>query len=203
MPISIRKESASVSKTPVARSPITQAGPIEVAHGWVVSRKKSSAPLRLADLSQLAKIGVKAQIPPFDIPYGRSARQGDWIVAGSGPDEWTLVGPIGNTFEVATTGFATVIDLTHGRALMRLTGGHSAMVLGKLCPIDLSEYMCPNGAAFRASVANVVTDVIRIDHYGINSYLLHCERSSGQFLFDALLDSGAEFGIDVDGFSWH
>jgi hypothetical protein len=26
------------------------------------------------------------------------------------------------------------------------------------------------------------------------------ERSVGQYLFDALLDAGAEFGIDVDGF---
>jgi heterotetrameric sarcosine oxidase gamma subunit len=191
-----------VSKTPVARSPINQAEPTEVANGWVVSKKKSPAPLRLADLSQLAKIGVKTQVPPFGISYGRSARQGEWIVAGSGPDEWTLVGPIGNTMEVATTGFATVIDLTHGRALMRLTGGQSSLVLGKLCPIDLSDRMCPNGAAFRASVANVVTDLVRNDLDGINSYLLHCERSSGQFLFDTLLDAGAEFGIDVDGFSW-
>ncbi len=191
-----------MSRTPLARSPIDQADPIEVADGWVVSRKKSSAPLRLADLSQLAKIGVKTQVPPFGLSYGRSARQGDWIVAGSGPDEWTLVGPIGTTFEVATTGFSTVIDLTHGRALMRLTGGQSSLVLGKLCPIDLSDRMCPDGAAFRATVANVVTDLIRSDDDGINSYLLHCERSSGQFLFDTLLDAGAEFGIDVEGFSW-
>ena len=189
-------------KTAVARSPITQAGPIEVAHGWVVSKKKSSAPLRLADLSQLAKIGVKSQVPPFGISYGRSARQGEWIVAGSGTDEWTLVGPIGKALDVATSGFATVIDLTHGRALMRLTGPQSSPVLAKLCPIDLSDRMCPDGAAFRASVANVATDLIRNDHDGINSYLLHCERSSGQFLFDTVLDAGAEFGIEVDGFSW-
>ena len=32
------------------------------------------------------------------------------------------------------------------------------------------------------------------------SYLMHCERSSGQYLFDALLDAGADLGIDVDGF---
>jgi len=31
-------------------------------------------------------------------------------------------------------------------------------------------------------------------------HLLHCERSSGQFLFDALCDAGAEFEIDVDGY---
>jgi hypothetical protein len=32
------------------------------------------------------------------------------------------------------------------------------------------------------------------------SYLLHCERSSGQYLFDALLRAGADFGIEIDGF---
>jgi hypothetical protein len=31
---------------------------------------------------------------------------------------------------------------------------------------------------------------------------LHCERSSGQFLFDALLDAGTEFEIDAEGFNW-
>lgn len=191
-----------MSKNAIARSPIAQVGPIEMTHGWEVSTRRSSAALRLADLSQLAKIGVRAQVPPFDISYGRSVRMGDWIVAGSGPDEWTLVGPIGAAFSVETTGFATLTDLTHGRALMRLTGRQATMVLEKLCPIDLSDRMCPNGAAFRASVANVVTDVLRDDIDGISAYLLHCERSSGQFLFDAVLDAGTEFGIDVEGFSW-
>ena len=32
------------------------------------------------------------------------------------------------------------------------------------------------------------------------SYRLHCERSSGQYLFDALLAAGAEFAIEIDGF---
>jgi hypothetical protein len=34
----------------------------------------------------------------------------------------------------------------------------------------------------------------------VPSYLLHCERSSGQYLFDTLLDAGREFGVQVDGF---
>ena len=184
---------------PVARSPIAPIGPNEIYEGWEVSTRKSSGSLRLADLSHLSKLGVKARTPPFDVAYGRSTRVGAWIVAGSGPDEWTLIGPLNETFDVQTDGFATVIDLTHGRALMRLTGPQSALVLGKMCPVDFTDKMCPNGAAFRASVANVVTDFIRDDITGIRSYLLHCERSTGQFLFDALLDAGAEFGIDIEG----
>jgi len=167
---------------------------------WKVSRRRTSAPLRLADLTPMTKIGVKAQEPAFDVGYGRSVKEGDWLVTGSGPGEWTLLGPVGETMDVATTGFATVIDLTHGRALMRLTGHNASRVLEKICSIDLSTPMCPNGAVFRAAVANVVTDVVRDDLGGVPSYLLHCERSSGQFLFDALLDAGTEFGIDIEGF---
>ena len=48
-------------------------------------------------------------------------------------------------------------------------------------------------------MAGVATDVVRDDVAGTRSYLLHCERSSGQYLFDSLLDSGAEFDVDVDG----
>jgi glycine cleavage system aminomethyltransferase T len=50
-------------------------------------------------------------------------------------------------------------------------------------------------------VAAVATDVIRDDTGGERSYLLHCERSSGAYLFGALLTAGGEFGIEIDGFT--
>jgi glycine cleavage system aminomethyltransferase T len=46
----------------------------------------------------------------------------------------------------------------------------------------------------------VATDVFRDDVAGVRSYLLHCERSSGRYLFDALVSVGHDFGIEVDGF---
>ena len=95
----------------------------------------------------------------------------------------------------------SVIDLTHGRALVRLTGGDAAAVMSKLCGIDLADDVTPNLAAFRSLVANVVTDVVRDDVVGVRSYLLHCERASGQYLFDVLVDAGAEHGIEVAGFA--
>ncbi len=202
MLISTQKEPGFVADTPVARSPITAVAPQAVSFGWQVSTKRTRAALRLSDLTPLTKIAVKASAPPFEFGYGRSERRDEWLIVGSGPGEWTLLGPPGATRHVATTGFATVIDITHGRALMRLTGKAAPNVLAKLCSIDLSEPMCPHGAAFRASVANVVTDVIRFDLDGTRSFLLHCERSSGQYLFDALADAGREFGLDTDGFHW-
>ena len=76
----------------------------------------------------------------------------------------------------------------------------SSSSAAKRCAIDFSEAVTPNGAAFRSSVAKLVTDVVRDDRDEEISYLLHCERSSGQYLFDALIDAGDEFGIEVDGF---
>ncbi len=70
-----------------------------------------------------------------------------------------------------------------------------------MCGIDLSEMATPDGAAFRSSVAALATDVVRDDVAGARSYLLHCERSSGQYLFDALLTAGRDLGIEIDGFT--
>ena len=71
-----------------------------------------------------------------------------------------------------------------------------------MCAIDLRPDVTPNGSAFRSSVAELVTDVVRDDlPDGTRSYLLHCERSSGQHLFDSLVDAGAELKLEIDGFS--
>jgi hypothetical protein len=48
-------------------------------------------------------------------------------------------------------------------------------------------------------VAKLVTDIVRDDLDGVPSYLLHCERSSGQYLADAVLDAGVAFGVEIDG----
>jgi heterotetrameric sarcosine oxidase gamma subunit len=204
----------------IARSPVRPVQPTVVA-GWEVTGRLSQAGLVLTDLTPLAKAGVRASIDgalarALGIPFGRAARDGGGaLVIGSGPGEWLVLGPAGEgralrrrLEEVAAahagTELVTVLDLTHGRALMRLTGTRAAATLAKMCGIDLADASTPAGTAFRSSVAGLVTDVIRDDREGpsgpVPSYLLHCERSYGQYLFDALLDAGAEFGISVDGF---
>ena len=142
------------------------------------------------------------------IPFGCTARdEHGTLVVGSGPGEWLLLAPpgasaavAGRVKEVPDDELVSVFDATHGRALMRITGARAPELLAKVCGVDLSEEVTPDGAAFRSSVAKLVTDVVRDDREGERSYLLHCERSSGQYLFDALIDAGEEFGIEVEGF---
>jgi heterotetrameric sarcosine oxidase gamma subunit len=171
----------------------------------------------LTDLSALTKVQVKA--PPdgevrvaLGTPFGRTTRSTSLgaLVVGSGPGEWLVLGPpdaaarLRDALTELIAGvdeFASVVDLTHGRALVRLRGADAAALLAKVCAVDLADSVTPDGAAFRSSVARVVTDVVRDDlPDGTRSYLLHCERSSGQYLAECLLDAGAEFGVAVGPF---
>ena len=205
---------------PVARSPIAPAPPVTVKAGWEVSGRRASAagaaPLTLTDCTPLTKVQLRAPIggevaASLGVSFGRAARDPDGtLVVGSGPGEWLLLAPPGQAGTLvprlekaaaqAASESVTWVDLTHGRALIRLYGPSAAGVLAKVCGIDLSDGITPDGAAFRTSVAALATDVIRDDLGGTPSYLLHCERSSGQYLFGALLRAGDEFGIEIDGF---
>jgi len=205
---------------PVARSPIAPAPPVVVKAGWEVSGRRANAAgadtLTLTDCTPLTKMQLRAPVggevaASLGVPFGRAARDPDGtLVVGSGPGEWLLLAPPGQAGALeprlekaaaqAPGESVTWVDLTHGRALIRLYGWSAAGVLAKVCGIDLSDGITPDGAAFRTSVAALATDVIRDDLGGTRSYLLHCERSSGQYLFGALLSAGTEFGIETDGF---
>jgi heterotetrameric sarcosine oxidase gamma subunit len=202
---------------PLARSPIPPRQPVTVTAGWQVSGCRAAGELTLTDCTPLAKVLLRAPVAGYmagdlAVPFGRAARdQAGILVVGSGPGEWLLIAPPGQAADLVAR-FAnvatahqdetvSVIDLTHGRALMRLTGARAAEALAAVCGIDLSEAVTPDGAAFRSSVAALATDVIRDDLAGVRSYLLHCERSSGRYLFDSVLSAGRDFGIQIGGFT--
>jgi len=178
----------------VARSAVAQAHPVRVEYGWEVSGRRSTAALRVGDCSPLAK--VLARGPLCDVPGGAERGTDGVLTIRFAPGEWLLIdrpgtGPDHVRRMEAYPG-TTAVDLTHAATLLRLRGEASAAVLAKVCALDLRR---PD-TAVRTLVAGITTVVIRNDRA---SYLLQCDRSFGQFLFDTLLDAGAEFGIDVDG----
>jgi heterotetrameric sarcosine oxidase gamma subunit len=205
----------------IARSPIAPAPPVVRTDGWEVSGRRAEAELTLTDCTPLTKVQLRAPVggqaeAALGVRFGRAARvfrgSNGTLVVGSGPGEWLLLAAPGLAQALEPEAVAaqapgepvTWVDQTHGRALVRLSGQHAPSLLATLCGIDLRDDITPDGAAFRTSVAALATDVIRDDLVSADaptrSYLLHCERSSGQYLFDALLRAGAEFGIEIDGF---
>jgi heterotetrameric sarcosine oxidase gamma subunit len=193
----------------VARSPIPPAPPVGFVAGWEVSLARVEAPLTLADATPLAKVLVRARPggtvdTALDTPFGAARRHDAGLTAGSGPGEWLSLGAPGTGPQLAdrwrTTvddDLVSVIDVTSGRAALRLTGWPVAALLAKVCALDLA--VAADGSAFRSSVAKVAALIVRDDRQGTPSYLLVCDRSYGRYLAEALLDAGGEFGIAMTG----
>lgn len=207
-----RTDVGYVPEMPVARSPIRPRPPVGVRDGWEVSLVRSRAGLRLADCTPLTKVMVRASASgrvalSLGVPFGQAMADSHGnLVVGSGPGEWLVlsrpnsVDTVMSRFETSDDELVSLVDVTHGRALMRLSGADAHRVLAKLCAIDFA-FGTPDGKALGSPVAGVATDVVRDDVRTTKerSYLLHCERSSGQYLFDSLLDAGREFEVQVDG----
>lgn len=159
------------------------------------------ATITLADESATTKTLVRSDQVQFGLSFGASTRVGEALIAATRPDETLILGDAAAvaSAEAAldTGGFTSVIAFTHGRSLFRVTGELVASMLEKVCGLDWSDTMTPNGAVVTASVALTTCDIIRDDLDDVPSYLLMCDRSFGQYLFDALIDAGTEFGITV------
>jgi sarcosine oxidase subunit alpha len=191
--ISIRKGSDSVPNE--IASPITK-----------TYSSQPGAELTLSDESALSKFVIRAasgtttRASLAQVFAGSRTSQGV-LIAGTRPDEWMLLGSLEDVdarlSEMPLDGHASIVDWTHGRAMFRLTGHDATKALEKLCGLDWSDPMMPNRAVSSGSVAKVTCDLIRDDVGATPSYLVLCDRSFGQYLFDTLIDAADEFGIAI------
>ena len=191
---------SSAPRSPAFESPVVRSYPSSGADG----------DLTLSDVSATAKWLVRAgaEGPAADrlgARFGTSqVASGGALVLGARPGEWII---LGTPAEVAAAvadldgleeqEFMSALDWTHSRAMFRVTGSDAARLLEKVCGLDWSDHMTPDGAVVSASVALTTCDLARNDVDGVPSYLIFCDRSFGQYLFDALVDAGAEFGLTV------
>ncbi|HEX6147935.1 MAG TPA: hypothetical protein VF083_14250 [Acidimicrobiia bacterium] len=144
------------------------------------------ADLIIEDLSHVPKWRVFAG---SNVRPGTSTGMEGELVWSVSPDEWTILG---------TRPQGDVVDLTHVRSMFRLTGARAADLLNRICALDFSDGMFPSGSAGRTLVAGVVTELIRDDVDGVPSYLILPSSSFGRYLWGAIEDAGAEFGLELD-----
>ena len=88
-----------------------------------------------------------------------------------------------------------VTDLTEARAAVNLAGPASREVLQKLTSRDLSKAKFPYMRARRARIAGLSCLVLRIGFTGELSYEIHGPAGGGQYLWEALMEAGADHGI--------
>lgn len=181
--------------TPVFQSPITASYEPTPGTSLTLTDESALSKMIVRAAAGTAARGVLAQ------SFAGSRVAGDVLIAGTRPDEWMLIGPAeavaARVAELPTDGHVSMVDWTHGRAMFRLTGDVASAAMEKVCGLDWSDAMMPNGAVTSASVAKVTCDIIRNDQADVPSYVVLCDRSFGQYLFDALLDAGEEFTISA------
>jgi len=163
--------------------------------------------LELRDRSTYTKILLRERkgeefSGELGVKYGESKLRTDGtLVCGSRPGEWTFYNPSAEANSLIQTletygERVALTNLTHGRALMSVEGNSAGSLLEKICNIDFSDAMVPDGASFSASVGAVSCDLVRADSDQV-LFLLSCERSFGLYLFKVLADAGKEFGLIV------
>lgn len=118
---------------------------------------------------------------------GTSAVIHERLVWSVSPGEWTALGPRPERGDV--------VDLTHVRAMFRLTGEDSLPLLSKVCALDFGDGMFPDRAAARSLFAGVATEFVRQDRAGSASYLIVPSRSFGRYVNEVIVDAGREFGL--------
>lgn len=142
--------------------------------------------LTLSDISVTPKWRVFTG--PNEVRPGTSRKTGEQLIWSVSPGEWTVMGPRPDTPQV--------VELTHVRVVFRISGRHAVAVLNKICALDLTDDMFPDGAAGRTLVAGVATELVRDDQGDTPSYLLVPSRSFGRYIRDVIVDAAGEFRAD-------
>lgn len=146
--------------------------------------------LRITDETDMAKVRIVGD-ELYGVLPGHALRNRSNLVYSTSPNEWTMLGG------AAPEGMRS-IDLTHVRAVIRISGSDAVWLLAKVCALDFDARMFPPGAAARTSVAKTVTEVVRDDVSGEPSYLLVTSRSFGEYLYHVLVDQAQEFEVQPE-----
>lgn len=177
----------------------------------------------VADESLGAKLNVQADPTgavndALGVSFGRATRTEEgYLVMGASPGEWLIfatpgtddaalksardLGSVADQLATLSAPGASVstVDVSHGRAVLRLGGEGARQLMSHLCAVDLADSQVPDHTALRTSVAGVTTDIVRDDVSGARgsqlSFILHCERSVGQYLYDTLVRTAESLGI--------
>jgi heterotetrameric sarcosine oxidase gamma subunit len=137
----------------------------------------------------------------FETPdANRMIAYGATSVRSTGPGIWQIVGPDGALPPVpelrsALRGVATVVDLSHARTALRVSGGDAVRVLAKHCPLNLDPVAFPAGSATNTRLGHLGVTLARVDDAPTFELLVF--RGYAQFVTEMLCEAALEFGLTV------
>lgn len=132
---------------------------------------------------------------------GRSGGAGQLTALWMQPDGWMLMAPRGQEGELARRvgqacgGAGSVVDQTHGRSVLSLSGVRAADVLARLCRIDLHPRRFGPGSVAATSVAELPCLLFRRDDTPCFDLIL--PASYADWFLGALTHAAAGLGYEV------
>ena len=167
----------------------------------------------LAALGQKLSLGLSLGLSLETVPVGRIVRvpaqalnaQTDGLLCSLARNQARLISPPGTAGAVHTQVESVIqqtadsacihlTDVTSNFTAVQIAGPRSRDVLRKLTALDLRPAQFPDLSCAQGSLAGIHTLVIRADIQAHLAYQVYCGREFGEYLWDALLDAGQEFG---------
>ncbi len=131
----------------------------------------------------------------------QSVEQGTRSLRWISPDEWLLVLPGEEAFEVeqqlreAIEGHYAVVNVSGGQTLIELSGASAVNLLKKSTGYDVDASNFPPGKVVTTTFAKTQAIIRRVDEV---RWELVVRRSFADYLWQWLLDASAEFGLSVE-----
>ena len=144
-----------------------------------------------------AVLGLEPVVEPLT-----ALRRRDVSMLWLGPDEWLVVTPdrrlarIERALRDALAGqHAALTDVTHGRAVLVLSGPDARAVLAKGCPLDLHPRVFGPGRCAQSRLAKCQA----LFHQTTDApeFEIHVQRSFAEYAWTWLEDAGQEFGVRI------
>ena len=178
-------------------------------HGPVTSTPVTIAEVRLAIVQIAAFRGRTADVAAamesafgLAVPEpGRFVRAGEVSMVTIAPDTWLVTTPfveegaLADRLRAALAGLASVVDQSHGKTVLRLSGAMARSVLDKGCRIDLHPRAFSRGSAAVTPIDHVTVVLAQTDD--TPTYYLVAPATLVRSLTDFLVLSAAEFGVTV------
>jgi len=130
----------------------------------------------------------------------QSATVGDVTIRWVAPDEWLVVMPGANAFQMerdlrdAMGGHYSIVNVSGGQTIISLSGPHAADVLKKSTPYDVHDKNFPVGKVVTSVFAKSQAMILRSSP---NAWELVIRRSFADYAWLWLQDASAEYGLVI------
>jgi sarcosine oxidase subunit gamma len=117
------------------------------------------------------------------------------------PGVWQIVGDVSLSPQAAALratlqSIATVVDVSHGRSALLISGPSAAKSLAKFCGLDLAPDKFMTGHSTQTRFGHIAMTLSRLDDVPTFETLVY--RGYAQHVFESLVDGAAEFGLRIE-----